>query len=519
MFRRIVFYPGIFLLAVYSLSANGQGDKAEESAEETLVIDWLGYNTYGQVDPESVIVKTMEERYNVRFNMWFIDDKEWERAIAVRLASGEMPDYMKIKGHQNIRRLVDQGILTPVTDEMLAMIPAYTKIMDQVDPGGEWRIRPSVDSKLYGLRKYNITQSYPTILVWRKDWLENVGITKVPETIEEFEQAVYKFTFDDPNGSGVDDTYGLSETVFHAVLGAFGYPGIINFNGRDVGTNIFMNKGRLDYAAIQPEMKDGLARLNRWYADGVIDPEFITGENKGGYWAISHSFINGKIGVTGKIMAYHWSPEYVLNGKAGRVLDEMMKVNPKIEFGKNVVIGKSPIGPGGKSGAYLWGALGEVFAFTVKATEDRRTIPAILKMMNDTLENHEQYRFVFWGLEGEHHSVEENGTVLQFKDFVGGKLRTQLGLQVFNGGLLNPDFQKRDRPVFYKFLDETRNTGYAPYTVTQTDELSRYGGDLDKFTLESYVKMILGEVPVSDFDNYVNTFRRQGGDAVIESLN
>ena len=518
MLKRIIIYPCIFLLTAVSLMANG-GKAEESSGEEPLVIDWLGYNTYGQVDPESIIVKTMEERYNVRFNIWFIDDKEWERAIAVRLASGEMPDYMKIKGHQNIRRLVEQGILTPFTDEMLTMIPAYTKIMDEVDPNGKWKIRPSVDDKLYGIRKYNITQSYPTILVWRNDWLENVGITKVPETLEEFEQAIYKFTFEDPDGNGIDDTYGLSETVFHTVLGAFGYPGIINFNGSEISTNIFMNEGKLDYAAIQPEMKDALSLLSKWYKDGVIDPEFITGENKGGYWAVSHSFINGKIGVTGKIMAYHWSPQYVNNGKAGRVLDEMMKVSPEVQFGKNVVIGRSPVGPGGKSGAYLWGALGQVFAFTVKATEDPRSIPTILKMLNDTLENSAQYRFVFWGLEGEHHSVDDNGTVLQFKDFSGGKKRTQLGLQVFNGGLLNPDFQKRDRPIFYQFLDETRNTGYAPYTVTQTDEFSRYSGDLDKFTLETYVKIILGEIPVSEFDSFVRTFRRQGGDEVVASLN
>lgn len=518
MLKKIVIYPCVFLLAVFSLPANG-GKAEESSGEEPLVIDWLGYNTYGQVDPESIIVKTMEERYNVRFNIWFIDDKEWERAIAVRLASGEMPDYMKLKGGQNVRRLVDQGILTPVTDEMLAMIPAYTEIMDNVDPEGVWRTRPTIDGKLYGLRKYNITQSYPTVIVWRKDWLENVGITKIPETIEEFEEAMYKFTFEDPDGNGIDDTYGLSSTVFHAVLGAFGHPATIHFDGRDGGAVIFKKDGKFDYAGIQPEMQDGLALLNKWYRDGVIDPEFITGENKGGYWAVSHSFINGKIGVTGKIMAYHWQPGYVNNGNPGQVMKEMLKLNPGSEYGKNIVIGRSPVGPDGKSGSSTWGAVGHVFAFTVKATEDSRTIPTILRMLNDVLDDQELNRFVSWGLEGEHYTIDDNGTILQNAELSKASTRTELGLRVFNGGLFNPEFQKADRPLFYDFLDETRNRGYPNYEIIQTDALSRYSGDLGKLTLETYVKIILGEIPVSEFDSYVRTFRRQGGDEVVASLN
>ena len=47
-----------------------------------------------------------------------------------------------------------------------------------------------------------------------------------------------------------------------------------------------------------PHNKEALALVKQLYDDGVLDPEFITGENQGGYWAISHSFVNGRIGVT-----------------------------------------------------------------------------------------------------------------------------------------------------------------------------------------------------------------------------
>ena len=494
------------------------GEKEQDKTDGPLVIDWLAYDTYNRVDPESMIVKAMEEKYNVRFNIWFIDDQRWEEALAVRIASGEMPDYMKMKGSQSIRRYVDQGILTPVTDEMMEMVPEYNRIMDEVDPEGIWRIVPTIDGKLYGLRKFNLNGAYPTVLVWRKDWLENVGITAIPETIEEFEEAMYKFTFDDPDGNGVDDTYGLSETVFHSILGAFGHFALVEFTGEG-GTRLFIRDGKYEYAPIQPGMKEALELLRKWYADGVIDPEFITGENKGGYWAVSHSFVNGRIGVTGNVMAYHWMPPLTPDAAPGSVLDEMLKVNPNLEYGKDVVIGRSPIGPRGESGAQIWGALGETFAFTVRAAEDPRTIPTILRMLNDNLSDQEQYRFIISGVEGVHYDIDDQGNVIKKKELGGLQEVKNIGFHVFNGGLLNPEFDKKANPVFYDFMDKTKNRGYIPFPVISTEETTRYGSDLGKLTLQTYIKIILGEAPLSDFDSYVETFRAQGGDAVLASIN
>ncbi|MFQ9074388.1 MAG: hypothetical protein ACLR5J_01780 [Lachnospiraceae bacterium] len=47
-----------------------------------------------------------------------------------------------------------------------------------------------------------------------------MGIDKVPETLDEFETAIYAMTFD-PDGNGKNDTYGLSESALTAVFGAW----------------------------------------------------------------------------------------------------------------------------------------------------------------------------------------------------------------------------------------------------------------------------------------------------------
>ncbi|MDT2194410.1 hypothetical protein [Paenibacillus larvae] len=43
----------------------------------------------------------------------------------------------------------------------------------------------------------------------RKDWLDRLGL-EPPVTIEEYEKVIEAFATQDPNGSGEQDTYGLS---------------------------------------------------------------------------------------------------------------------------------------------------------------------------------------------------------------------------------------------------------------------------------------------------------------------
>jgi putative aldouronate transport system substrate-binding protein len=62
-----------------------------------------------------------------------------------------------------------------------------------------------------------------------------------------------------------------------AVFGAFGgLPGII-----EKDPEVWIEKdGKLVNSCVLPEMKDALSLLAKWYADVVIDPEFITSEIK-----------------------------------------------------------------------------------------------------------------------------------------------------------------------------------------------------------------------------------------------
>ncbi|MFD0717029.1 hypothetical protein [Paenibacillus sp. GCM10027626] len=56
----------------------------------------------------------------------------------------------------------------------------------------------------------------------RKDWLDNVGIDKLPETLDEYHEVLRRFTFNDPDQNGKNDMYGGHGIQLY-LRGAFGF--------------------------------------------------------------------------------------------------------------------------------------------------------------------------------------------------------------------------------------------------------------------------------------------------------
>ena len=313
---------------------------------ERVTIDWLGYQPTAEPDKNSAIVKALEEKYDVNLNFWYIDNQKYEELIGVKLASGDMPDIFRAPNLGTLSKYVQQGVAAEITDEMLAKAPAYVKSINDNDTDGNTWIDAKINGKLYAFKSQSLSGTYPTTLAWRTDWLKNVGIERIPTTLLEWEEAMYKFTFDDPDGNGINDTYGMSETTFSPIFGAFGAVPINRFNlSGAIDTFYTKVDGEVTFACIQPEMKEGLKLLIKWYKDGVIDPNFITGENTGGYWAISQAFENGRIGVTGNAVLYQWNPPLYEGNNGGAVYQSFIKVNPTAKFGETFDLGKAPVGP------------------------------------------------------------------------------------------------------------------------------------------------------------------------------
>lgn len=102
---------------------------------------------------------------------------------------------------------------------------------------------------------------------YRTDWAEKVGITKAPETIEDVYDMMYKFTYNDPDGNGKNDTYGLELVKYVGPLDI-----IQTWFG--VGNEWVEKDGKLIPVHQTPEFMTALRWMRKMYADGLVRPDW-----------------------------------------------------------------------------------------------------------------------------------------------------------------------------------------------------------------------------------------------------
>ncbi|KRF03646.1 hypothetical protein ASG89_02470 [Paenibacillus sp. Soil766] len=55
------------------------------------------------------------------------------------------------------------------------------------------------------------------------------------------------------------------------------------------------------------------------------------------------------------------------------------------------------------------------------------------------------------------------------------------------------------------------------YGIPLTDEQNSYGSDVAKYEEEMFIKFVTGKEPLSKWDEYVATWKKKGGKALLDS--
>lgn len=485
-----------------------------EPQDKTYTIEWLASHSNAPVPEDAEMVQYWEEKYNVDLVMWYIERSKWHEILNVKLASNEMPDILTVDDVDILRKYYDQDLIKEVpndlVDHFMPKISAQLDVVAEKEGVTPW-IVTNIDGTNYGIPKVNPNGQYHNVSVWRKDWLENVGITKTPETIEEYEEAFYKFVENDPDQNGSDDTYALSSGYqkaggFSSIYGAFGF----------LPTYWSMKDGEMAYGAVQPEMKQALAKLAKWYKDGLINPEFITGENRGGHWSISHDFIEGKVGYTNSTPYYHIAPPGVYGSKGGKFYRTMAKTVDDMDT--VVSLGRPPVGPNGESGDVRWGLINkEALVFKKEIEPDK--LGKLLFMVEDMCSNFDNFTTANYGIEGKHYEKVDGAY----------KYTTEEGVPVEEYGLGNPlvawaggfEFENEFRPKQYAFGKEhaTYSNQYSNQLFSSLPSKDMYWDELDKIQKEAYIRIITGDKPVDYFDEFVDQWYKLGGEQLVQEAN
>lgn len=496
----------VMLLVTALLPAAFAG--AEEKYAYSMVM-----SNFGPLDENPKMELYWENEYGVDFELLYVESSNAREQVNLMVTGGEIPDVMQTI---DMRAYFEQGILGGWTEEFFREhAPNMSKYIDDTNPAA-WNYAKFDGELMYTIPGFRMYNSVVSPLIWRTDWLENVGM-EMPRTLEEFEAVCYAFANDDPDGNGAKDTYALSETGLVAVYGAYGFQ-------RDRWMED--GNGGVIMGDVVPEAKDALALLAKWYKDGIIDPEFITGENQGGYWAIPHAFLNNRIGLSGIANFYHWVDTSGIDGSTykGAIAKQWEEVGQTGTFAP----GYAPVGPDGKFGTKRDSTTTLRTAFSANLVSDTERFARLLEIIDDmNCSSIEKSAMAARGMPGEEHEIVEWSGVqaLRLLDGIDNDTLNKLGAAnwfAFIEECGNYEYQKIAYAQDFYWFDHNmadKNDGYESAVYGALPSQPMYKSECDKIVKEGYVAIITGDQPVDYFDDMVKEWYAAGGEILTQEAN
>jgi putative aldouronate transport system substrate-binding protein len=249
----------------------------------------------------NIWTRTYEQMLGIKLNYkWVVDGSMYEQKLGLSVNSGEVPDVFVVTPSL-LLAYQEAGLIADLTSVYEAEASANTRDILSQDPVS--LKAGAIDGKLWGIPLTDASVTSASVLWIRQDWMDKLGID-APTTMAEVLEISRRFTEEDPDGNGINDTIGLASTksIWGAIAGLQGF-----FNGYHAYPGIWTERdGKLVYGSVQPEMRSALLALQDMYAKGQIDPEFgVKDINQ-----VTETIAQGKCGME---FGVWWNPYHPLH--------------------------------------------------------------------------------------------------------------------------------------------------------------------------------------------------------------
>jgi putative aldouronate transport system substrate-binding protein len=300
-----------------------------------------------------------------------------------------------------------------------------------------------------------------------------------------------------PMALNVKDWYGMATNYNFAAAYETGY-------------NYINREGKVEFGPANSGYRDYLALLNRWYKDGLIDPDFGTRA----YEDYNANILNGLHGAFG--LAYGEMGQIKLSGTQ---LDPKFKLKPLIQ----------PVASAGQT-IHLRQDNGIVRSdksnMTVKAVDDG--VDEIVVKFIDYWYSQDGGDLCTRGPEGLSYKWNAEGTYdWIYPDLVNNPDSDFWTLyprfKLHNDPHLRDSTAYENEPEVEECINywATQDASWVmPEGITPTPdeakELADLEADINTYREEMTLKFITGQTPLSDFDSFVNQLKTLGIDRAVE---
>lgn len=479
-----------------------------EPGEVTLTFmgndSWYAPASYA--NQESLpILQEYEARTGVHINFEVGSWDQISTAIKTRMAAAvDLPDIAMGGSFDQVMRYADSGLILPLNDLIDKYAPDI-KAMLENDPYVAGALT-APDGNIYCL--VNMTKGVNDLVphspVIRQDWLDKLGLEQ-PATLDEWYTVLKAFKEQDPNGNGQADEIPLFMTDavndISQLMYAFGFDAA----GKAGSSNMewMAEDGKIIHTFTDPRYKELVTFVNKLYTEGLMFSEIKIDYNT-------------KETYVGK---------NIVGAEFGLPVDDCVRYDALVPGSDHQMIQSPTRDDKEPSVLAKRGPFGDTFVIT----KDCENPEIAIKWMNYLWANKEGRDLDNYGIEG----------LTCVSDGEGGWYFSDLVLH-------NPDLGSHDTMRYYggarSFLvNDDAETFLRKYsgsktvelaeklapqmvdcipdvmpTLEETDEYTSIWADLDTYIDESIARFITGEVPMTEWDNYVAGAKAIGLDRVIE---
>lgn len=483
-----------------------KGDTADVSAlvdESKPVITVMAPAYYGtelKNENSDQVIEKYQDYTQTQVKWQFEADDTYDEKFGLTLMDKDnMPMILTAKGEMsaNVVDAARKGAfwdLTPyLSDE--EKYPNLSKANEQVLDALK------VDGQIVGI--YRARAIGRNGLSYRTDWAEAVGITEEPKTIEDVYNMMYQFTYGDPDGNGVDDTYGLEMTKYVGPLDI-----IQTWFG--CGNEWVEQDGKLIPVHQTKEYMEALKWMRKMYEEGLIRQDWATVDTG----TFSDALKKGEAGVYIDVMDSGkriWN-YYIQN-------DVKSVVDPSKTASINMVgpINGKTLATSGFNGYFL---------ITKSGAKTEEDLEHCLKFLDQMCDD-EMLVLADYGLEGLTYDFSEEGEVVMKRDLE-LQQTPQVGLNqvicyIPNTASTDPVIQKEES-LLKQEEAQVRNEAVAVFNpalgyLANSLVNAEVGTDIELIIDDARTQYICGQIDEKGIEDAAKQWLDRGGDRLIEDIN
>jgi putative aldouronate transport system substrate-binding protein len=463
---------------------------------------WRGFSsTVMQGLDECEVFKELEKRTGVHVEFMYPPVGQEADNFNLRIATDDLPHVFSTPPNY------PGGYMKAIQDEVyLDLTPYYDK---GLMPNIKWlrennqeinRDIVADDGHMYFFPMIDIVPSDPWSGLWvREDWLEELGLP-LPKTISDWDnmlRAMKQAKGVAPLALNITDWYGVATNYMFAGSYETGY----NFINKD---------GKVAFGPIEPGYQQFLAKMHEWYSEGLIDPDFANRT----YEAYNANIADGRVGACG--LAYGELGQIKLTGQSK---DPNFKLTPVLQ----------PTSYEGQV-IHLHQDNSTVRAdrefFTTKLVDDG--IDEVAVQWKDYWYSQDGGDLCSYGPEGVSYKWNEQGEpewiYPRLKEEKDADFWTLYPLfKLHNWGYLRDSTSYEFEPEVFECIElwDTQDSSWLipdniSYTPEESTEFNTIMTEINTYRDEMTLKFIMGQVPLSEFDDFVNTIKGMNIDRAIE---